>query len=86
MGMGELASFDERGRITIPAEIRSIVGKKDFKISLIDKDTIVLKAVEEPGELVKRIEEIELTGDLERSRVDFQSVKGKFSGKHVENL
>ena len=86
MGVGDLASFDERGRITIPVEIRSIVGKKDFKISLIDKDTIMLKAVEEPRELVKRIEEMELTGDLERSGVDFQSVKGRFSGKHVEDL
>ena len=86
MGMGELASIDERGRITIPAEIRNIIGKKNFKISLIDKNTIMLKAIEEPGELIKRIEAIELTGDLERSSVDFQSVKGKFSGKHFENL
>jgi bifunctional DNA-binding transcriptional regulator/antitoxin component of YhaV-PrlF toxin-antitoxin module len=43
--VGEPASIDERGRITIPVEIRKTIGEKEFKLQLLDKDTIILKAV-----------------------------------------
>jgi len=83
--VGETASIDERGRITIPSEIRKTIGKKDFKIELVDKDTIILKAVETRDDLIKKIMKIKLTGDPEKALTDFSTVKDRHSGKHVEN-
>ena len=85
MGVGETASIDERGRITIPSEIRKTIGKKDFKIELVDKDTIILKAVETRDDLIKKIMKIKLTGDPEKALTDFSTVKDKYGGRHVED-
>lgn len=82
--MGEEASLDETGRITIPVEIRKIVGKKDFKIELIDRDTIVLRAIDTIEDQIKKIEGIKLEGDPERTHIDFSTVKDLYGGKHVE--
>ena len=84
MGMGETASIDERGRITIPSDIRKTIGKKEFKIQLLDKSTIILKAVETRDAHIKRIEKIRLTGDPEKAQIDFSTVKDRYGGKHVE--
>jgi bifunctional DNA-binding transcriptional regulator/antitoxin component of YhaV-PrlF toxin-antitoxin module len=84
MGMGETASIDERGRITIPSEIRKTIGKKDFKIKLIDKDTIILEAVNNKENIIKQIRKIRLSGDPELVRIDFSTVKDRYGGKHVE--
>jgi len=84
MGMGETASIDERGRITIPSDIRKTIGKKEFKIQLLDKSTIILKAVETQDDHIKRIEKIKLTGDPEKAQIDFSTVKDRYGGKHVE--
>jgi len=85
MGVGETVSIDERGRITIPSEIRKTIGKKEFKIELLDKDTIILKAVETRDDQIKKIMNIKLTGDPEKALTDFSTVKDRYSGKHVEN-
>lgn len=79
--MGETVSLDEKGRIIIPAEIRKAVGKKAFKVSMADKETIILKAVTDRSELVKQISDIKLTGDKTRSTVDFTSVKDAYGGR-----
>ncbi len=81
MGVGETVSLDEKGRIIIPAEIRKAVGKKAFKVSMADKETIILKAVTDRSELVKQISDIKLTGDKTRSTVDFTSVKDAYGGR-----
>ena len=75
--------MDERGRITIPANIRKIVGKNKFRVELVDKDTIILRAVEDRYEIVKRIASIRLTGDRERAFVDVATIKDFYGGvKH----
>jgi len=84
MGMGETTSIDERGRITIPSDIRKTIGKKEFKIQLLDKGTIILKVVETRDDHIKRIEKIKLTGDPEKDQIDFSTVKDLYGGKHVE--
>ena len=83
--MGETTSIDERGRITIPSEIRKTIGKKEFKIELLDQDTIILKAVETRNDLIKRIEKIKLTGESEKTHIDFSTAKDRYGGKYVEN-
>jgi bifunctional DNA-binding transcriptional regulator/antitoxin component of YhaV-PrlF toxin-antitoxin module len=85
MGVGETASIDEKGRIIIPAEIRKTIGKRTFNVEIADKDTIILKAVESSGDLVKKIEKIRLTGEKEKASVDFSMVKDKYGGKRVED-
>ncbi len=75
--------MDERGRITIPANIRKIVGKNKFRVELVDKDTIILRAVEDRYEIMKRIASIRLTGDRERAPLDVAIIKDFYGGvKH----
>ncbi len=85
MGVGEKASIDERGRITIPSDIRKNIGKKNFKITLLDKDTIILKAIENQTDIIEKIQNIILTGDPEKTSTDFSTVKDRYSGKRLEN-
>lgn len=73
--MGELVKMDDRGRITIPSDIRGVVGKRSFRVELLDKDTIVLRAYEDRSGLVKKIVEIRLVGEMERTSVDAAIIK-----------
>lgn len=85
MGVGETSVIDERGRITIPSEIRKTIGRKEFKVELLDKDTIILKAVEPRDDKIRKIQEITLTGDPEKALTDFSTVKDRYGGRHVED-
>ena len=81
--MGETVEADAKGRITIPVEIRRIVGKKAFKVEIAGKDTIVLRALEDRCELVKKIADIRLMGDREKAVVDASAIKDFYGGvKH----
>jgi bifunctional DNA-binding transcriptional regulator/antitoxin component of YhaV-PrlF toxin-antitoxin module len=64
MGVGDKVSMDERGRITIPSEIRNKMERREFDIRLVDRDTIILKAVDDE-DLLEEIRSIELKGDPE---------------------
>ena len=83
--MGETVNLDEKGRIIIPAEVRRVVNKKAFKVEVVDKNTIILKAIENRSDLVKRVAKIRLKGDKERVNVDAASVKDLFGGKSDED-
>jgi len=85
MGVGDKSSIDERGRITIPSDIRKTIGKKKFKITLQDKDTIILKVIENKSDIIEKIQNIQLTGDPRQADTDFSSIKDRYSGKHLEN-
>lgn len=80
MGVGETTKLDERGRITIPSEIRNSIGKKEFNIRLLDKDTIILEAVKNSDTLTK-IKALKLTGEPSLSSTDFSTVKDRYGGK-----
>lgn len=80
VGMGIIVEMDGRGRVTIPASIRRIVGKRKFRVELVGKDTIMLRAVEDREELVRKIASIKLSGDRERASVDAASVKDYCGG------
>ena len=67
--------MDDLGRITIPSEIRNIIDQKNFKIELKDKNTIILKAINDQDEFIQSIKEVNLSGDPERSGTDFSTVK-----------
>jgi len=82
--VGETANRDEKGRIIIPAEIRKVIGKKTFSVSLADKDTIVLRAIGDHRDLARRIADIHLIGEKSRASTDFSDVKDLYGGKRVE--
>jgi bifunctional DNA-binding transcriptional regulator/antitoxin component of YhaV-PrlF toxin-antitoxin module len=84
MDVGETVNIDERGRVMIPAEIRRIVKNKSFKVETLDKDTIILRAVIERGEVTKKIQALGLSGDRERCRVDAAEVKDYIGGMKDE--
>lgn len=78
--MGEIVEVDEKGRITIPADIRRAIGRRTFKVEIADKDTIILKALEDRSTLVKKVAEIKLSGAKERAFIDAASVKDLHGG------
>ena len=78
--MGKTVEMDDKGRITIPANIRKAVGKSAFKVEFIGKDTIVLKVLEDRREFAEKIRNIKLVGDRERARVDATTVKDYYGG------
>ena len=80
MGVGEIVEMDDRGRITIPAEIRRRIGRDVFIIELVDGETILLKAVNRGEEVIKRLEAIKLSGDKERRNYDAAYVKDLYGG------
>ena len=81
--MGEIIEMDNKGRVTIPANIRRMVGKTTFKIELLGKDTIVLRTIEDKHELVRKISNIKLTGDKGRASADAAIFKDFYGGvKH----
>ena len=80
VGVGDIVEMDEKGRVVIPAEIRKIVGKTRFKVELIGKDTIVLRAEKDKRELVSRIAGIKLVGDRDRAAIDAAHVKDIYGG------
>ena len=84
VGVGETVNMDEKGRIIIPAEIRKVIGKKTFSVSLADKDTIVLRAIGDHRDLARRIADIHLTGEKSRASTNFSDVKDLYGGKRVE--
>jgi len=81
--VGETAKLDDKGRITLPAEVRKVIGKKAFRVEIAGKDTILLKALEDRHELVKKVVSIKLTGNREKVFVDAATVKDFYGGvKH----
>jgi len=78
-------NIDEKGRIVIPADVRKVIGRRALSVEMADKNTIILRASEEPSILIKRIQEIKLDGDKTRQSMDFSDVKDLYGGKRVEN-
>ena len=83
--MGEIVNVDEKGRIIIPADVRRAVGKRAFKVEVAGKDTIVLRAVTDRRDLVRKVAGIRLVGDRERASVDAAAVKDFYGGKVSED-
>ncbi|MEM2082390.1 MAG: hypothetical protein QXU06_01630 [Candidatus Bathyarchaeia archaeon] len=78
--MGEIVKMDSKGRITIPTSIRRAIGKDTFKVELMGKDAIIIRALENRRELVDRIRGMGLSGDRGRAYVDAARVKDLYGG------
>lgn len=81
MGVGIILEIDERGRITIPAEIRRLFKTKRFLVKL-KGDYIQLKPVyDEKLEALKTFNEIKLVGDPRFINIDAAKAKHRVGGK-----
>ena len=85
MGVGETVNVDDRGRILISAEIRRKISNRAFSVEMVDKDTIILRAVKDRGGLADKVKRISLTGDADRANVDAAAVKDQYGGKRSES-
>jgi len=85
MGVGETVNFDEKGRVLIPAEIRKIIGGRAFSVEVVDKDTIILRAVRDRRDLANKVKSLTLTGDPEKASADAASIKDFYGGRRVED-
>ena len=80
MGMGtRIVEMDERGRITLPAEIRRILKDKVFRVELVDPSTVVLRVVTRE-DIVHEVESIKLSGDPRRREGDASRAKHRYGG------
>jgi len=80
VGVGYITEMDGKGRVTIPAELRRIIGAKTFKAELMGRDAIVLRVAADRQKTVEQIERMRLTGDAERASVDFACIRDEFGG------
>jgi DNA-binding transcriptional regulator/RsmH inhibitor MraZ len=80
VGVGDTVEMDDKGRITLPVGVRRIVGKSVFKVELADKETIILRVLENKSRLVEKVKDIRLTGDKKRIYVDASAAKDYYGG------
>jgi len=74
--------MDERGRVTLPAEIRKLLRGKVFEVELVDPNTVILRVANRRN-VVKEIESIKLTGDPRRKSGDASKAKHRYGGVKV---
>jgi AbrB family looped-hinge helix DNA binding protein len=80
-GVGIIVEVDDRGRITIPVDIRRKLKSKKLLVSL-KGDAIELRPVhDERLEALKRFNEIKLIGDPRFVNLDASKAKHKVGGK-----
>ncbi len=78
--MGETVEVDERGRITIPAELRRRLRGSKLRVELSSDDAIVIRPEFEPESLLKRIKAISLKGDKRRANYEASLAKERYGG------
>jgi|YelNatPaOPRAMG01_1025707.scaffolds.fasta_scaffold11022_9 bifunctional DNA-binding transcriptional regulator/antitoxin component of YhaV-PrlF toxin-antitoxin module len=74
-----LVEMDERGRITLPEEVRRRLRGRVFKVELVDPNTVVLR-IADRGDVIKEIEGIKLAGDPRRKSGDASEAKHRYGG------
>ena len=81
VGVGIVVEVDDRGRITIPAEIRRLLKARKFLVSLRG-EVIELKPIhDERLEALKMFNEIKLVGDPRFVNIDAAKAKHRIGGK-----
>jgi len=81
MGVGTIVEVDDKGRITIPADIRRKLKSKKFLVS-VKEGAIELRPVyNEKLKALKLFNEIKLVGDPRFVNLDAAEVKHKVGGR-----
>ena len=77
-----IVEMDERGRITLPSEIRRLLRGKVFEVELVDPNTVILR-IASRSDVIREIESIKLTGDPRRKGGDASKAKHRYGGEKV---
>lgn len=77
--MGKTVRVDERGRITLPVNVRDLLGARELVVEVVG-NAVILRPARDRVRVVEEIEGIKLTGDRARCQVDAASVKHRYSG------
>lgn len=78
--MGEVVELDERGRLTIPAELRQMLRGPRVRVERGDDNTIVVRPEFESEAVLKNIRAIKLRGERRRARYDASYAKDRYGG------
>lgn len=74
-----LIEMDERGRVTLPAEVRKLLKGRVFAVEVMNPYTVVLR-VASREDVVREIEGIKLKGDPQRRGGDASRAKHRYGG------
>lgn len=72
--------IDERGRITIPSELRRRLRSTRVRVEAAGDDTLVIMPDLDADAVLKRIRDLRLSGDKRRSRYDASIAKDVYGG------
>jgi len=78
--MGEVVELDERGRLTIPSELRQMLRGRRVRVERGDENTLVIRPEFDSEALLKNIRNIRLRGERNRAKYDASYMKDKFGG------
>ncbi len=78
--MGEVVELDERGRLTIPSELRQMLRGPRVRVELGDDNTLVIRPEFDSEAVLKNIRAIRLRGERRRAKYDASSVKDRYGG------
>lgn len=76
--MGEVVEVDERGRLTIPSELRQVLRGPRVRVERGDDNTILIRPEFDSEAVLKDIRAIRLRGERRRARYDAASVKDRY--------
>lgn len=72
--------IDERGRITIPSELRKRLRSTRVRVETAGDDALVLRPELDADAVLRRIRNFPLSGDKRRSRCDASVAKDLYGG------
>jgi bifunctional DNA-binding transcriptional regulator/antitoxin component of YhaV-PrlF toxin-antitoxin module len=78
--MGKIVELDERGRLTIPSELRRTLRGPRVRVERGDDNTLVIRPELDSEAVLKSIRDIRLRGESKRAKYDAASVKDRFGG------
>ena len=78
--MGEVIEFDERGRLTIPSELRKMLNGPRVRVERGDDNTVLIRSELDAETVLKNIKAIRLRGERRRAKYDAASVKDRYGG------
>lgn len=72
--------LDERGRLTLPFELRQMLRGPKVSVERGDGNTILIRSESDGETVLKNIRAIRLRGERRRAKYDVSSVKDRFGG------
>ncbi len=72
--------LDERGRLTIPLELRLMLHGPRVRVERGENNTLVIRPEIDSEGVLKKISAIRLRGERRRAKYDASSVKDRYGG------